>query len=414
MHTRIRGSPARMAAAAILIGLAGLVSACRNTATEAKAAAGAEPCRQVSAVKASKKNLQQQLTVSSELVPFQQVDLYAKESGFVHQLNVDFGTHVKAGQVLAVLEIPELKMQLDEDDAEIADTADQIARSERELDRINAQHEVVHLQFTRLDAVAKSKAGLVAQQEVDDAHGKDLSAEAQVEAARSALESAQNVNKRALAKRRRDQAIFAYSRITAPFDGVVTQRYANLGALMQSGVNSSTQAMPLVRLSEDDLFRLVIPVPESYVRYIQTGDLVNVRIPALNQSFPGQVKRFSVDVEADTRTMHTEVDLPNPRRILMPGMYAEATLTLNRRQLVVAIPLEAVNIDGDRRTVFVIDSANKIEVRNVTLGLETPDEAEVVSGVADGEWVAVGGRGSLVAGERACPKPVQLIRYHGD
>lgn len=413
MHSRIQGGPIAMPAAPLLI-VAGLLSSCRGVATEAKAGDVTPACRQVSAVKAAKKNLQQQLTVSSELVPFQQTDVYAKESGFVRQLNVDYGSHVKAGDVLAMLEIPELKTQLDEDDADIASAADQMHRAQKDLDRVKAQRDVLKLEFTRLDAVAKSQPGLVAQQEVDDARGKYLSGEAEVEAAESALESAQNQQRRAAAKRRQDQAIFDYSRITAPFEGVVTQRYANLGALMQSGINSSTQAMPLVQLSEDDLFRLVIPVPESYVGYIRDGDPVTVRIPSLNQTLPGQVKRFSVDVEAATRTMHTEVDVPNPRRVLMPGVYAEATLTLNRRQRVVTIPLEAINIDGDRRTVFVVDPANKIEVREVTLGLETPDEAEVASGIAEGDWVAVGGRGSLFAGESACPKQVELIRYHSE
>ena len=114
--------------------------------------------------------------------------------------------------------------------------------------------------------MAKSPGpGLVAQQEVDDWQGTDLAAEAQVQASRSALDSAQSQLHRAQAKRRHDQVLFDYSNITAPFNGVVTKRYANLGTLMQSGINSSTQALPLVQLSEDDLFRLVIPVPESYV-----------------------------------------------------------------------------------------------------------------------------------------------------
>ena len=123
----------------------------------------------------------------------------------------------------------------------------------------------------------------------------------------------------AKAKRQHDQVLFDYAKITAPFAGVVTQRYANLGTLMQAGTSSSTQAMPLVRLSEDDLFRLVIPVPESYVRYVRIGDPVSVRVSALNRTFPGKVARFSVDVKEDTRTMHTEVDVPNPTRQLMPG-----------------------------------------------------------------------------------------------
>ena len=109
---------------------------------------------------------------------------------------------------------------------------------------------------------------------------------------------------------------------------MVTQRYGNLGTLLQAGTNSSTQAMPLVRLSEDDLFRLVIPVPESYVQYIRVGDPVKVMVPNLNRSFPGKVARFAVDVKEDTRTMHTEVDVPNPNHQLIPGMYAETTLML--------------------------------------------------------------------------------------
>src|SRR5208282_6585245 len=132
----------------------------------------------------------------------------------------------------------------------------------------------------------------------------------------------------AKAKLVHDQSLFDYSRITAPFSGVVTERYANLGTLVQAGTGSSTQAIPIVKLSQDDLFRLVIPVPESYVRYIRVGDPVDVHVPSLNRTFPGKVARFSVDVKSNTRTMHTEVDVENPQRILLPGLYADAQLSL--------------------------------------------------------------------------------------
>jgi len=401
----------RLAFCSACVFLAGLAAGCSGRANGAKADGAPPACRQVSVVKAVKRNLQRKLTVSSELVPFQQIDLFAKEAGFVRRLNVDYGTHVRAGYVMAVLEIPELQMQLDEDEAEIADASAQIARTQKEMDRVKAQADVEHLEFTRLNAVANSRPGLVAQQEVDEARGKDLASQAQVEAAQSSLQSAQSQLARARARRRRDQALFDYSRIVAPFDGVVTQRYANLGTLMQSGTSSSTQALPLVQLSEDDKFRLVIPVAESYVRYIRIGDPVDVRVPSLDQHFPGKVARFSVDVKEDTRTMHTEVDVPNPRRTLMPGVYAEATLTLDRGEGVVAIPLEALNIEGDRRTVWVVDASTKIEVRDVTLGIETPEDVEVTSGVKAGDLVAVGDRSSLQPGETVCPKVVQLIRY---
>lgn len=392
---------------------AGAAVSCGNRTAQAQGRVNAVPCREVSVVKAARQNFERHLTVSSEFVPFQQIELFAKEAGYVRKLNVDYGSRVTAGDVLAVLEIPELQLQLEEDDADIADAAHQIARANKEVDRLKAQSDVQHLEFTRLNTVAKSRPELIAQQEIDDSRGKDLASQAQVAAAESTLESARSQRDHAVARRRHDQALYDYSKIVAPFSGVVTKRYANLGTLMQAGTSSSTQALPLVQLSEDDKFRLVIPVPETYVRYIRVGDPVDVRVPSLSQHFPGRVARFSVDVEADTRTMHTEVDVPNPRRLLMPGVYAEATLTLDRGPAL-GIPLEAVNIQGDRRTVWVINSRNRVELRNVTLGMETPDDAEVLSGVREGERVAIGDRANLRAGETVCPKQVQLIRYHGE
>ncbi len=137
---------------------------------------------------------------------------------------------------------------------------------------------------------------------------------------------------------------------------------------------------------------------------------MNVRVPSLNRNFPGKVSRFSVDVQADTRTMHTEVDVPNPNRVLLPGVYAEATLMLDRQDHALAVPQEAVNIEGDRRTVWVVDPSNKVEEREVTTGIETPNDVQVLSGLRDGELVAVGDRSSLRAGETVQPKEVNLIQ----
>ena len=338
--------------------LAGSLASCGGGA-KVRAHDSADPAGQavtVGVVKAGRKLLERQLTVSSELVPFQEIDVYAKESGYVQKLFVDYGTHVKAGQVMALLEIPELQLQLRQDDAAIRNATDQATQAEHELGRVEAQHRVLHLQADRLSGVAKSNPGLVAQQEVDDAQGKDLAAEAQIEASKSNLQAVESQLAEAQAKREHDQVLFDYSKIVAPFAGIVTQRFANLGTFMQAGTSSSTQAMPLVRLSQDDLFRLVIPVPESYVRYIRIGDPVAVMVPSLNRSFPGKVSRFSVDVKEDTRTMHTEVDVLNTDRTLMPGLYAEATLTLEKKDHALAVPVQAVNHESDQTTVYVVDS----------------------------------------------------------
>ncbi len=358
-----------------------------------------------------RKNLTRQLTLSSELVPFQEIEVYAKEAGYVKKLNVDYGSRVKAGQVMAVLEIPELQAQLEEDRAEINNASDAVVRAQHELARYKAQYNALHLQYTRLNNVFQTRPGIVAQQEVDDAQSKDLAAAAQVDASEAALQAAHSALAVAKAKLVHDQTLYDYSKITAPFSGVVTQRYANLGTLVQAGTTSSTQAMPVVKLSEDDLFRLVIPVPESYVPYIHVGQIVDVHVPSLNRTLPGKIARFSVDVNESTRTMHTEVDIRNPERLLVPGLYAEADLLLDKKADVPAIPLQAINHEGNKTTVWVVKTDSTLEDREVSLGLQTAGDAEVLSGVAPGDEVVVSDRSGLKPGERVQPKQVQLMTY---
>jgi RND family efflux transporter MFP subunit len=414
MSTRSWALPSLTPGVLVITALAGNLCSCAGQKAEGKDQLTPSQCLVVSVVRAASKKLERRLSVSAELIPFQQIDVYAKEAGYVRQLNVDYGTRVRAGQVMAVLEIPELQMQLDQDDALISDAADEIARAQHNLAAVEAQRQVAHLQYERLDGVAKSKPGLVAQQEVDDAQGKDLSFAAQVDSARAALQAAQSQLAQARAKRRGDQSLFDYSKITAPFDGIVTERYANLGTLMQSGTNSSTQALPLVQLSQDNIFRLAIPVAEAYVRYIRIGDPVEVSVPSLNRNLLGRVIRFAEDVKADTRTMHTEVDVPNPNRVLLPGLYAEAKLTLDSKPDSIAIPLEAIDSDSEQKKVWVVGSSNKLNLQDITLGIETPNDVEAVSGLKAGDLIVVGDRSGLKAGDTVCPKVVQLLEYQGE
>lgn len=376
----------------------------------ASEAAGAS----VGVTKVVRKTLQRELSMSSELVPFQVIDVYAKESGYVHNILVDYGSRVKAGQLMAVLEIPELEAQIQQDEAAIKNATDMVTHAGHELNRVEAAHQPLHAEFERLNGVAQSRPGLVAQQEVDDAQGRDLAAEAQVEASKAALQSAQSELQAAEAKKEHDSVLYAYARITAPFAGVVTQRYANLGTLMQAGTSSSTQVLPLVQLSQDDLFRLVIPVPETYVKYVRIGEPVSVNVTSLNRTFPGKVTRFSVDVKEDTRTMHTEVDVPNPDRVLVPGMYAEATLVLEQKANALSVPLQAIDREGDVTTVAVATPENKIAIRTVKLGIQTASDAEVLSGAAEGDLVVVSDRSGLKPGQPVRPQEVQVVNYQGE
>jgi RND family efflux transporter MFP subunit len=312
-----------------------------------------------------------------------------------------------------VLEIPELEAQLQQDQSEIRAHADRVQEAGDEVSRVKAQSTVAHLQYDRIAGVAKTQPGLVAQQEVDDWEGKDLAAQSQLEAVRGALASAQSELEASKGKLIHDQALYDYSKITAPFDGVVTQRYANLGALMQAGT-TSTQATPLVRLSQESLYRLVIPVPESYVPYVHIGDPVQVRVPALNRTFQGKIIRFSVDVNGDTRTMHTEVDIPNPNHQLVPGAYAEAVLTLSQNGNVLAVPLQAINRNGTETGVYVVDPNGRLEDRRITLGAETANYAEVTSGLKNGELVVISDRSGLKPGEVVKPQQAPAMEWQGE
>ncbi len=300
--------------------------------------------------------------LSSELVPFQEIDVYAKESGYVKKLNVDYGTRVKAGQVMAVLEIPELESQLQQDDAAIKNASDQMthARARTQPRRSAAQGVAPAIRPVERRRKIEARPGGAAGSRRCAGQGFGR---------RSAGGSGANrtcSRRRASCRRRRPSAsmIRCCSTIRkSPRPSPAWSRSATpiWARLMQAGTSSSTQAMPLVRLSQDDLFRLVIPVPESYVRYIRVGDPVSVMVPSLNRTFPGKVARFSVDVKEDTRTMHTEVDVPNPNQVLIPGLYAEATITLEQKADALAVPLQAVDHEGDKTTLYVVDSADKIE-----------------------------------------------------
>lgn len=388
-----------------------MTSSCTRHETSAKAS-NTESIEEVGTAVVKNQPVAQHLTLSSELVPNQEIDVYAKVPGYVKELNVDYGSHVRKGQIMAVLEVPELQAQLDEDQAAIRAQTDQVARLQSEIGRAKAQHNMVHLQYDRLAGVAKAQPGLVAQQEVDDAQGRDLATESQVEAAQGAYQSAQGQLTMAKAKLSHDQALYDYSKITAPFDGVVTQRYANFGALMQAGT-TSTQATPLVRLSDEALYRLVIPVPESDVRYIHIGDPVSVRVPSADKTVQGKVARFSVDVSGSTRTMHTEVDIPNPAGQLVPGAYAEADVTLNHNPSALVVPLQAIDRQGDQASLMVLSPDNHIETRKVMLGIQMPDYVEIASGISAGEQVVVTDRSGLKPGQSVKPKPLQSVSYEG-
>lgn len=358
-------------------------------------------------------DLTRDLALAADFRPYQEIDVHAKLAGYVKAIYVDVGDRVKAGQLLATLEIPELQDEVHQAEAAVKQSEEEIKRAQGDLERAESAHQVAHLAYQRLAQVMQAQPNLVAQQEIDDSQGRDRQAEAQAAASKAALAAAQQQLEVSKANQERIRTLFAYSRIIAPFAGTITKRYADTGSMIQAGTSSQTQAMPLVTLSQNDLLRLVIPVPESIVSDIHLGGPVQVRVPALGKVFQGRVARFADQVDTATRTMHTEVNVPNPRLELVPGMYAYASLVLDRRHDALAVPVQAVNHSEDQATVFVVDAGNKIEERPVNLGMETPSEVEILSGLNESDRVVVGNRSQLQKGEVVRPKVVELAGSTG-
>ena len=362
----------------------------------------------VAVVRVARHDLASTLEIASEFEPFQEINVYAKVSGYIQKLYVDWGTHVKQGQLLAVLEIPELQQQLQQDEAAVRRSDQDLARAREELNRAESSYKVAHLTYTRLADVQKSRPELVAQQEVDVAQGKDVEASAGVSGAKASLAASEQALLASKAALEKDKAMFAYARITAPFDGVITKINAYTGALLPAGTASSNADSALCRLSQNNLLRLVIPVPERAVADIREGQILAVNVSAIKKTFNGKIVRFSDEIDTGTRTMHTEVNVPNPTFELVPGMYASVQIPLHAVNNALTVPVQAVQDGGNGQgAVLVVNASNRIEKRSVTLGLETATDAEILSGLKEGEMVVFGQQSQFRPDQLVSPQTVK-------
>jgi RND family efflux transporter MFP subunit len=383
-----------------------------NSCTKAgrAGALGPEAAKVASAavVKVSREDLSRERTMMAEFRPYQEIDVHAKVAGYLKQIFVDVGDQVKKGQLLAVLEIPELKAEADQAEAAESRNQEEIKRAESEVRRAEAAYEEAHITYSRLASVVKLKPRLIAEQEVDQAKARDRVAAAQVDTAKAAVAVAKQKLLEEKASGERVKSLIAYTRIEAPFSGVITRRYADVGAMIPAGTSTSTQAMPIVKLSQADQLRLVLPVPESIVPSVKTGATVNIKVQSLDRVFPGTVSRLTDKVDTATRTMEVEVDVPNPSRVLKPGMYASASLTLEQTTGVLTVPVEALTISDKKTSVLVVNDQGVIEEREVTTGIETASKVAVVRGLKEGEFVVVGSKAQFRPGERVQPKLEQM------
>jgi RND family efflux transporter MFP subunit len=394
----------------VLLAVVSLVlSGCRDTASETKASETAA----ASVVRVARENLSSTLTVAGQFQPYQEVDLHAKVSGYVRHINVDIGDRVRAGQVIATLEIPELDAQVAGAKAQVRHSQSEIARAQSEVAGAESNHAALHAAYTRLEQAAKQRPGLIAEQELDDARAKDQDSEARINTAKSALEATKEQLGISRADNQRVQSLSDYSVVTAPFNGVITMRYADTGSLIQAGTASNTQTMPLVKIAQSDVLRLRMPVPETDVPYIQDGGQVQVKVQATGKTFLGKIVRFARALDPSTRTMLAEVDVPNPTLALSPGMYAETVISLQQRDNVLTIPIQAV-VQGDSRSyVLVLDATNHVQKKIVALGIQGADKAEITSGLTDNELVIVSAQTNYQVGQVVRPKMTTVTMPNG-
>lgn len=399
MHT----SSAAAALAALLSLPIALTTGCHSSAGSAAPALPIAPV-----VSVERAALTNHLQVAGEFIPYQEVELHAKVAGYIRHMYVDIGDHVRQGELLAELEIPELTAQVAGAQADVNRNREEIQRAQSAVLRAQADHLALHMANERLKQAAAARPGLIAQQELDDAEARDSASQAQVDAAKSELAATQQALSVAQAEHQRYTSLADYARITAPFTGVVTYRYADTGALLQAGTSNSG-SMPAVKVAETDVLRLRLPVPEALAAYVRTGDVAQIRVQATGEKLTGKVVRTTGELDLATRTLQVEIDLNNKDGHLLPGMYADVTLNLQRSGDGLTVPVQAVDVTQANPYALVVNSDGRIEKRTVQLGVQTADRVEVLNGLHEGEQVIAANLSSYQPGQRVHPQLSHMV-----
>lgn len=359
---------AALRSAALLLLLGGGCS--HPPAAEQPAATQPKPSIRVTVVAPTRAVVSRDLSLTATVEAYEQVPLYAKVSGYVRSLPVDIGDHVAKGQMLATLELPEIQQQYVQADGTLAESRAQLRKAEAEAG-------LAQTIFVRSKGLRAKDA--ITQQEMDEASAQYETAKAGVEVARSQKRSAE-------ARLAELKTLLAYAQIIAPFDGIVTRRFVDPGALMQAAT-SNNNITPVVTVARIDLVRVFIDVPEPSAPYLHRGEPAMLEVGAIpGRKFDSRITRYADALDPATRTMRTEVDLPNADGSLRPGMYGNLTVTLENRADALSLPSSAVHQDDRGTFVYVLRDGKAVE-RRVHLGLESDQRVEIMDGLSDGVHV---------------------------
>src|SRR6266446_7535175 len=338
----------------------------------------------VEVVRPRRVTVAQRLQTNATLEAFEETDLFAKVSGYLSDVRVDIGDHVKAGQVLAVIDVPEMKQELAEAKAQLASKQSTLESARRQLDHNKAD---VALQ----SALSKDREQLgegrqfISDRTLDQVHANAEIAKADLGVAEANRDLAANQVDLAAATVEKIKALLTYTQIVAPFDGVVARRQMNRGDLVQAATATRTtpSAGSLFTVQRIDTIRVFCDVPENDVPHLHIGDPAIVKPSGFDgESFTGRVTRFSLRLDPETRNMRTEIDLSNPEERLYPGMCAEVSLEMNRRPDALTVPAAAVGSDGDGNFVYTITD-NRITRLAIKVGLTDNGRIEVTAGLSE-------------------------------
>ena len=369
--------PARTAAGLLAAGASlalGLAAGC-SSGVGAKSVAAAQPAQPVSVdtVRVISRRLDVSISLPGELLPFEEVRVFPKVSGFVNWIGVDRGSPVKKGQLLATLTAPEIVAQKSEAEAKVLSADNQRIAGEAKLAADESTYQ-------RLKA-ASATPGVISEDELD-------TAEKTVEADRAREVSLRNTADAARASLRSATEMESYLRITAPFDGMVTKRNVHPGALVGPATGSSTEHA-MVRIEEVSHLRLVVAVPEVYVAGVEKGAKVNFSVPAFpGRSFSGTVARLADSIDISTRTMPVELDVWNPNLELASGMFPQVSWPVHRSGETLFVPQSAVARATDQSYVVRIRDG-RIEQVNVKTGAAMGEQTEIFGELRAGDEVAV-------------------------
>jgi membrane fusion protein (multidrug efflux system) len=317
--------------------------------------------------------------------PLQETAIYARASGYVRKWNVDIGVNVKKGDVLATLDLPEVDQELRQAVASAKQAQAGISQSQSELSFAKATND-------RYTALIPS--GVVSKQQSEQYSSEADVRQANLEAARAAKGSAD-------ANVQRIQELRGFGRLTAPFDGVVTLRSAEVGQLVSPGTGQGT---PLFKVAEDDVVRIFVNVPQLYSAGVRVDmDAPTTVREAAGRVFHGSVKRTSRELDVATRTMLVEVDIPNPDRALVSGMYAKVSLGVPRQDSLLLVPATAALIDASgTRVALVRDGV--IHWQKIEIGGDLGDKLAIATGLTDGDSVVVSPSARLTEGMHVQPQ----------